>query len=147
MAEVTARVKSIEGMQLLGESGSGHALVMDAAPEVGGRNMGIRPMELLLIGLGGCASIDVLTILRKGRHEVRDCVATIKGIRAESEPKVFVRIDLHFTVTGNDIPSQAVERAIRLSEEKYCSASAMLGKTAKIVTSFDIVSPNTTGAA
>lgn len=132
MAEITARVKWIEDMQLLGESGSGHALVMDAAPSVGGRDMGIRPMELFLIGLGGCASIDVLTILRKGRHTVTDCVATIRGIRAEEDPKVFLEIYLHFTVTGKGLPASAVERAIRLSEEKYCSAAAMLGKTATI---------------
>lgn len=132
MAEITARVKWIEGMQMLGESGSGHTLVMDAAPSVGGRDMGVRPMELFLIGLGGCASIDVLTILRKGRHTVTDCVATIRGIRAEEDPKVFLEIYLHFTVTGKELPANAVERAIRLSEEKYCSAAAMLGKTATI---------------
>ncbi len=139
MAEITARVKLIEGMQMLGESGSGHALVMDAAPSVGGRDMGVRPMELLLIGMGGCASIDVVTILRKGRHAVTDCVATLKGVRAETDPKVFLEIFLHFVVTGKGLPANAVERAIRLSEETYCSASAMLGKTAKIQTSFEIV--------
>ncbi|MBF0162091.1 MAG: OsmC family protein [Magnetococcales bacterium] len=139
MAEVTARVKWIDGMQMLGESGSGHTLVMDAAPSVGGRDMGIRPMELLLLGLGGCASIDVLTILRKGRHAITDCVATLKGVRAESDPKVFLEIDLHFVVTGKEVPASAVERAIRLSEEKYCSASAMLGKTATIHSSYEIM--------
>ena len=139
MAEITARVKLIEGMQMLGESGSGHALVMDAAPSVGGRDMGVRPMELLLIGMGGCASIDVVTILRKGRHTVTDCVATLKGVRAETDPKVFLEIFLHFVVTGKGLPANAVERAIRLSEETYCSASAMLGKTAKIQTSYEIV--------
>ncbi|MEO5339288.1 MAG: OsmC family protein [Magnetococcus sp. MYC-9] len=138
MADVTARVKLIDGMQLLGESGSGHTLVMDAAPSVGGRDMGIRPMELLLIGMGGCASIDVLTILRKGRHAVSDCVATLRGSRAESDPKVFLEIYMHFTVTGKELPAHAVERAIRLSEEKYCSASAMLGKTATIHSSYEI---------
>ncbi len=139
MAEITARVKWIEGMQMLGESGSGHTLVMDAAPSVGGRDMGIRPMELFLIGLGGCASIDVLTILRKGRHTVTDCVASIRGVRAEDDPKVFLEIYLHFTVTGKGLPANAVERAIRLSEEKYCSASAMLGKTAKIQSTHTIM--------
>lgn len=138
MAETTARVKWIEGMQMLGESGSGHALVMDAGASVGGRNMGIRPMELLLLGMGGCASIDVLTILRKGRHAVSDCVATLKGIRAETEPKVYLQIDMHFSITGKSIPPNAVERAIRLSEEKYCSASAMLGKTATIHSTYKI---------
>ena len=139
MAEVTARVKWIDGMQMLGESGSGHTLVMDAAPTVGGRDMGVRPMELLLLGLGGCASIDVLTILRKGRHAISDCVVTLKGSRAESDPKVFLEIYLHFVVTGKELPVNAVERAIRLSEEKYCSASAMLGKTATIHSSYEIM--------
>ena len=139
MAEVTARVKWIEGMQMLGESGSGHTLVMDAAPTVGGRNMGMRPMELLLLGLGGCASIDVLTILRKGRHAVSDCVTTLKGTRSESDPKVFLEIYLHFTVTGKGLPANAVERAVRLSRETYCSAAAMLGKTAQIQFTYEIV--------
>lgn len=139
MAEVTARVKLIEGMQMLGESGSGHTLVMDAAPTVGGRNMGMRPMELFLVGLGGCASIDLLTILRKGRHAVSDCVATIKGLRAEEDPKVFLQITMHFTITGKGLPVHAVERAIRLSEEKYCSAAAMLGKTATIHSTYEIM--------
>ena len=139
MSEVTARVKLIEGIQMLGESGSGHSLVMDGGPAVGGRNMGVRPMELLLIGMGGCAAIDVLNILRKGRHDVRDCVAELRGVRAETEPKVYVEIAIHFTVTGRNIPEKAVERAISLSEEKYCSASAMLGKTAAIRSSFAIV--------
>lgn len=139
MAEVTARVKLIEGMQMLGESGSGHTLVMDAAPVVGGRDMGMRPMELFLVGLGGCASIDLLTILRKGRHTVSDCVATIRGLRAEEDPKVFLQIYMHFTVTGKGLPAHAVERAIRLSEEKYCSAAAMLGKTATIQSTYEII--------
>ncbi len=139
MAEITARIKWIEGMQMLGESGSGHTLVMDAAPSVGGRDMGVRPMELFLLGLGGCASIDVLTILRKGRHTVSDCVATLRGIRAETDPKVFLEIYMHFVVTGKGLPAHAVERAIRLSEETYCSASAMLGKTAKIQSTYEIM--------
>ncbi|MBF0179400.1 MAG: OsmC family protein [Magnetococcales bacterium] len=139
MGKVTARVKLIEGIQMVGESGSGHAVVMDGSPDVGGRNMGVRPMELFLMGLGGCASIDVLTILRKGRHNVKDCEARIQGARAESDPKVFLEIQMHFIVTGKDIPSKAVERAIQLSEEKYCSAAAMLAKTATIHTSFEIV--------
>ncbi|MEO5362943.1 MAG: OsmC family protein [Magnetococcus sp. DMHC-8] len=139
MAEITARVKWVEGMQMLGESGSGHTLVMDAAPAVGGRDMGVRPMELLLLGLGGCASIDVLTILRKGRHQVSDCVATLRGMRAETDPKVFLEIYMHFVVTGKGLPANAVERAIRLSEEKYCSASAMLGKTATIHSTCEIM--------
>lgn len=139
MGAVKARIKLIEGIQMLGESGSGHTVVMDAAESVGGRNMGIRPMELLLIGMGGCASIDVLNILRKGRHEVVDCVAEVSGLRADSEPKVFTAIDVHYTVTGRAIPDKAIQRAIKLSEEKYCSASAMLGKTATIKSSYTIV--------
>ncbi len=139
MGKVTSRVKLIDGIQMIGESGSGHTVVMDGSVDVGGRNMGIRPMELLLIGLGGCANIDVLNILRKGRHDVTDSEVTLTAVRAETEPKVFVEIQMHFIVTGTDIPSKAVERAIQLSEEKYCSASAMLGKTAAIRTSFAIV--------
>ncbi|MBF0454906.1 MAG: OsmC family protein [Magnetococcales bacterium] len=139
MGAVSARIKLVEGIQMLGESGSGHTVVMDAAESVGGRNMGIRPMELLLIGMGGCASIDVLNILRKGRHTVQDCVAEVNGVRAETEPKVFTEITVHYTLTGEKIPAKAVERAIQLSEEKYCSASAMLGKTATITSTYTIV--------
>jgi putative redox protein len=138
MAAITARVKLVDGLQMVGESGSGHALVMDAAESVGGRNTGVRPMELLLIGMGGCTSIDVVTILRKGRHDITDCEARITGVRAEEDPKVFVEIDIHFIVTGRNLPQSAVERAIQLSEEKYCSASIMLGKTARIKTSYEI---------
>lgn len=141
MGKVTSHVKLIDGIQMVGESGSGHVVVMDGSPDAGGRNMGIRPMELLLIGLGGCANIDVLTILRKGRHAVTHCEVKLQGVRAETDPKVFEKIQMHFIVTGKDIPSKAVERAIQLSEQKYCSAAAMLGKTATIHTSFDIVEP------
>lgn len=140
MANVTARVKLIEGIQMVGESGSGHTVVMDASPEVGGRNMGIRPMELLLIGMGGCSSIDVLAILRKGRHNVMDCVAELQGVRASEDPKVYTEITLHYTITGTDIPARAVERAIDLSKEKYCSASIMLGQSAEIKTSYELIS-------
>nr|CRH08168.1 Conserved protein of unknown function. putative protein yhfA [Candidatus Magnetococcus massalia] len=139
MAETTARVKLIEGMQMLGESGSGHTTVMDAAESVGGRNMGVRPMELLLMGMGGCSSIDVMQILRKGRHQIDDCEAKLSATRSETEPKVFTQIKLHFTLTGNGLTAKAVERAIDLSMEKYCSASIMLGKTAAIETSYDII--------
>lgn len=139
MGEITARVKWVDGIQFLGETGSGHALVMDGAPTVGGRNMGMRPMELLLVGMGGCSGIDVVEILRKGRHDVRGCEASLKALRAETDPKVFTRIDILFTITGKGIPETAVERAVKLSEEKYCSASAMLGKTAEIHFSFEIV--------
>ncbi|MBF0621549.1 MAG: OsmC family protein [Magnetococcales bacterium] len=139
MAETKARIKLIEGIQMLGESGSGHTVVMDAAPEMGGRNMGVRPMELLLIGMGGCTSIDVLNILRKGRHDVKDCDVSVSGKRADTEPKVYTDITVHFKITGTKIPEKAVQRAISLSEEKYCSASIMLGKTAQIHTSYEII--------
>ncbi|MBF0153054.1 MAG: OsmC family protein [Magnetococcales bacterium] len=138
---MTARVKLIEGIQMVGESGSGHTLVMDGAESVGGRDMGVRPMELLLIGMGGCTSIDVLHILRKGRHAVQDLEVAIRGERAEEDPKVFLKIKVHYRITGRDIPLQALERAIKLSEEKYCSASIMLGKTASIETSYEVVAP------
>lgn len=139
MSAVTARVKLIEGIQMLGETGSGHALVMDGAPESGGRNLGVRPMELFLVGLGGCTTIDVVTILRKGRHHVTDCQVSIQGVRADDDPKVFITIAVHYLVTGKDLPAGAVERAIKLSEEKYCSASAMLGRTARIQSTFEII--------
>ncbi|MBF0158703.1 MAG: OsmC family protein [Magnetococcales bacterium] len=135
---MTARIKLIDGLQLLGESGSGHTVVMDAAESVGGRNMGVRPMELLLIGMGGCTSIDILTILRKGRHRVTDCEVLLKGVRASEDPKVLVEIDVHYILTGSELPTAAVERAIKLSEEKYCSASIMLGRTARIHNSYEI---------
>ncbi|MEO5365440.1 MAG: OsmC family protein [Magnetococcus sp. WYHC-3] len=139
MAQTTARVKLVQGIQMVGESGSGHTVVMDGSAEGGGRNMGIRPMELLLIGAGGCSSIDVLHILRKGRHQVSDCEVQLVGERADTDPKVYTAITLHFRITGRGIPEAAVERAIQLSMEKYCSASITLGKTARIQTSFELI--------
>lgn len=134
-----ARVKWVEDALFLGESGSGHAVVMDGPPESGGRNLGARPMEMLLMGMGGCASFDVVHILRKGRHEVRSCEALIDAERAETEPKVFTRIHLHFVVSGKGLTEAVVERAIKLSAEKYCSASIMLGKTATVSHDFELV--------
>lgn len=134
-----ARVKWVENVCFVGESDSGHALVMDGAPEAGGRNLGMRPMELLLIGMGGCTSFDVVTILKKARQRVTDCVAEISAERAESVPKVFTRIHVHFKVSGHDLNPAQVQRAIQLSAEKYCSASLMLGKTAEITHDFEIV--------
>ncbi len=134
-----ARVKWVDGMMFVGESGSGHAVVMDGAPEAGGRNLGIRPMEMLLIGMGGCSSIDVVMILKKGREAITDCVAEIEAERAETEPKVFTKIHIHFIVTGKNLNSAKVERAIQLSAEKYCSASIMLGATATITHDFEVV--------
>jgi putative redox protein len=133
-----ARVKWIDGVAMLGESGSGHGVVMDGPPELGGRNVGVRPMEMLLIGLGGCTQFDVLMILRKARQTVTDCVVELTAERAETDPKVFTAIHVHFIVTGRGLDPQRVERAIKLSAEKYCSASIMLGATASITHDFEI---------
>lgn len=134
-----ARVKWVEGITFMGEADSGHALIMDGAPEVGGRNLGIRPMEMLLIGAGGCTSIDVIMILQKSRQDVTDCEVQIEAERAPEHPKVFTKIHLHFVVKGRDLKPEMVERAIKLSAEKYCSASIMLGKTAQVTHDFEIV--------
>lgn len=128
-----------EGMSFVAETGSGHLIAMDGAPEAGGRNLAPRPMELLLAGVGGCTSFDVVTILRKGRQDIIDCAVRIKAERATEDPKVFTRIDMHFTVTGRNLKPEAVGRAIKLSAEKYCSASIMLGKTAEIHHTWEIV--------
>lgn len=121
-----------------GTAGSGHSVTMDGPPDHGGENLGARPMEMMLLGLGGCASFDVVHILRKRRLEVAGCVAEIEAERADTEPKVFTRIHLHFKVTGEGITDKAVARAVELSAEKYCSASIMLGKTAEITHSYEI---------
>jgi putative redox protein len=134
-----ARLKWVEGALMVGESGSGHAVVLDGAPEYGGRNLGPRPMEMLLIGMGGCTQFDVVHILRKGRHDVRLCEVELEAERADSDPKVFTRIHAHFRVGGPGITDKAVERAIKLSAEKFCSASIMLGATARITHDFEIV--------
>ncbi|PWC52995.1 OsmC family protein [Azospirillum sp. TSO22-1] len=133
-----ARVKWVDGMMFVGESGSGHAVVMDAAPAVGGRDLGIRPMEMLLLGMGGCSSIDVLMILKKGRQTVTDCWVELEAERAETDPKVFTKIHAHFVVTGSKLDPAKVERAIALSAEKYCSASVMLGAMARITHDFEV---------
>ncbi len=133
-----ARVKWLDNMSFVGESGSGHSVVMDGPPELGGRNLGVRPMEMLLLGLGGCSSFDVVLILQKSKQAVTDCEVEIEAERADSEPKVFTRIHLHFIVKGHDLSPEKVERAIRLSAEKYCSASIMLGKTATVTHDFEI---------
>ncbi len=123
----------------LGKTESGHEVPMDGPPDHGGKNQGPRPMEMLLLGLGGCASFDVVHILRRGRQHIRGCRAEIRAERAQSDPKVFTRIHLHFIVEGSGLDKKRVERAISLSAEKYCSASIMLAKTAKITHDFDIV--------
>ncbi len=133
-----ARIKWIENVAFLGETGSGHAVLMDGAPEGGGRNLGPRPMELVLIGTGGCTAYDVVHILKKSRAEISDCVAEIQAERADEDPKVFTKIHFHFIVTGKNLKPEQVERAIHLSAEKYCSASIMLGKTAAITHDFEI---------
>jgi putative redox protein len=134
-----ARIKLVDGMMFVGESGSGHAVVMDGAPEYGGRNLGIRPMEMLLIGLGGCTAFDVVQILRKGREQVSDCEVEVTAERAEADPKVFTKIHVDYRVRGRDLAPAKVERAIQLSKEKYCSASIMLGAVAEITHSWTAV--------
>lgn len=134
-----ARVKWLDHMSFVGESGSGHSVVMDGPPHAGGRNLGIRPMEMLLLGMGGCASFDVVMILQKGRQAITDCDVEITAERADKEPKIFTKIHLHFTVSGKQLNADRVEKAIKLSAEKYCSASIMLGKSAEITHDFNII--------
>jgi putative redox protein len=126
------------GMAFSAETGSGHMLVMDGAPEGGGRNLAPRPMETFLAGAGGCTAYDVVLILKRGRHDVRGCSVEIKAQRAETEPKVFTHIQMHFVVTGRAVPDAAVARAVALSHERYCSATAMLVHTAKIEHSHEV---------
>lgn len=137
MLECTVRWH--EGMSFIAETGSGHMVPMDGAPAAGGRNLAPRPMELLLAGAGGCTSFDVVSILRKGRQDVSDCSVKLMAERAEEDPKVFTRIDMHFVVKGRGLKPDAVERAVRLSADKYCSASIMLGKTAVMNHTWEIV--------
>lgn len=137
--ETLIRWAGPSGMTFTAETGSGHILAMDGAPEGGGRNLAPRPMELLLAGAGGCTAYDVVLILRRGRHDVRGCEVRVQAERAQEDPKVFTRIGLHFVVTGRGLKPEAVERAVHLSHEKYCSATAMLGKTAAIEVSFEVV--------
>ena len=133
-----ARIKWLENVAFVAESESGHAMVMDGAPEGGGRNLGPRPMEALLMGAGGCTAYDVVHILKKSRAPVTDCVVEIDAERATTDPKVFTKIHFHFIVTGKALKPQLVERALHLSAEKYCSASIMLGKSAVITHDFEV---------
>ena len=133
-----ARIKLADGMTFVAESGSGHAVVVDAAPDVGGRNLGPRPMELVLMGAGACTAVDVMMILRKARQPVTDCIVEMESDRASEDPKVFTRIHLRYIVTGKGLAQPQVERAIRLSKEKYCSATIMLAKTAEVSFDFEI---------
>jgi len=137
-----ARVHLTEGLTFVAESGSGHALVVDASPDVGGRNLGPRPMELVLMGTGACTAIDVMLILRKARQSVAHCVVELDSERATEDPKVFTRVHFHFIVSGAGLAPAQVERAIKLSRDKYCSATAMLAKTAEITSDFEIREAN-----
>ncbi len=128
-----------EGMSFIAQTGSGHLVPMDGAPEAGGHNWAARPMELLLAGAGGCTSFDVISILKKSRQDIRACEVKLTAERANEDPKIFTQIHLHFVVTGRGLKPEAVERAVKLSAEKYCSASIMLGKTAEMKHSFEIV--------
>ncbi len=135
-----ASVKWVDGAAFVGESGSGHAVVMDGPPDHGGRNIGMRPMEMLLIGVGGCSSIDVIGILQKARQDVIDCEVKLEAERADAVPAVFTKINMHFVVTGRSLKESHVKRAVDLSAEKYCSASIMLGKAGVEIThSYEIV--------
>ncbi len=134
-----ARVKWVGDAMFVGESGSGHAIVIDGPPEGGGRNLGMRPMELLLLGAGGCTAYDVVQILRKSRQRVAGCRVELSAERSEAVPKVFTRIHVHYVVTGRGIKPAVVERAIRLTAEKYCSATIMLGRTAEITHDYEII--------
>jgi putative redox protein len=132
--QMQATVKWIDGVMFVGESGSGHAVVMDGPAEHGGRNMGIRPMEMVLLGVGGCSSFDVVHILQKGKNRIVDCITEISAERVDAVPSVFSKIHLHFIVTGHDLKESAVERAVKLSAEKYCSAAIMLGNAGVEIT-------------
>lgn len=132
-------VRWLDGMAFVAETGSGHLVSMDGAPEAGGRNLAPRPMELLLAGAGGCSAFDVVLILKRSRQDVRDCEVRLIAERAETDPKVFTRVGFHYTVRGKNLKPEVVERAIHLSAEKYCSASIMLGKTAELAHEWEII--------
>jgi len=133
-----SRIKWIEGAAWMAESGSGHAVVLDGSEEIGGRNLGMRPMEMVLVGLGGCSAMDVLHMLRKSRQDLHDCIIEIEAQRADSIPKVFTQIHLHFIVSGNKLKESRVKQAVQLSAEKYCSVSQMLNKTAEISYDYEL---------
>lgn len=134
-----ARVKWVEKVSFLGETASNHAVLMDGSAEGGGRNLGPRPMELLLLGAGGCTSFDVIGILKKSRQAVSDCYVELEAERADTDPKVFTKIHMHFVVTGRNIKPEVVEKAIKLSADKYCSASIMLGAMAVVTHDFEVI--------
>lgn len=134
-----ARVKWLDHMTFVGESDSGHSVVMDGPPEAGGRNLGIRPMEMVILGLGGCSSFDVVSILKKTRQNISDCQVEITAERAETEPKVFTKIHAHFVVTGKNLDAKKVEKAVSLSADKYCSVSIMLAATVDVTHDYEII--------
>lgn len=131
-------IKWIDNMMMVGESASGHAVVMDGPEELGGKNLGIRPMEMLLLGMGGCTTVDVVSTLKKMREEVQDCYAEITAKRTDEHPKVFTQIHIHFVIKGSGLNEKKIAKAISLSADKYCSASIMLGKTAVITHDFEV---------
>jgi len=137
--ECTVRWGGPGGMSFFAETGSGHLVALDGSPDGGGRNLAPRPMELVLVGTGACSAYDVVLILKRGRHDVRGCEVKLEAERAPTEPKVFTRIEFRFVVRGRNLPRDAVERAVRLSHEKYCSATAMLAKTAAIDYSIEVI--------
>ena len=137
--ECTVDWMPASGMAFVAETGSGHLITMDGAPDGGGRNLAPRPMETVLAGTAGCTAYDVVLILQRGRHDVRSCRVAVTSERAPADPKVFTKIHMHFVVSGRGVPAAAVERAVALSHERYCSASIMLGKTAEITTSFEVL--------
>lgn len=137
--ECTVNWLPASGMAFGAETGSGHLVTMDGAPDGGGRNLAPRPMEMLLVGAGGCTAYDVVLILKRGRHDVRGCQVKLSADRADADPKVFTRIRMHFVVTGSGLPPSAVERAIAMSHDKYCSATIMLGKTAEVQVTHEVV--------
>lgn len=137
--EVKVSWNGPSGMSFRAQTGSGHLVAMDGAPDGGGNNLAPRPMEMMLVGTGGCTAYDVVLILKRGREDVRGCEVTLQAERADTDPKVFTRINFHFVVTGKNLKHAAVERAIHLSHDKYCSATIMMAKTAAITTSFEIV--------
>ncbi len=134
-----ATIKWVDGVSFVAESESGHAVVIDGPPDAGGRNIGMRPMEMVLLGMGGCTAFDVVSILQKARQPVSDCRVELSAERADDLPQVFTRIHVHFVVSGTGLKEAQVERAVKLSAEKYCSASIMLGKTAEITHDFEII--------
>jgi putative redox protein len=137
-----AKLKLIENVCWLAQADSGHGVVIDGSPEIGGQNLGTRPMELVLMGLGGCSAMDVVSIMRKQRQEITDCVIELEAERATTDPKIFTKIHIHYIVTGKNLKEAQVKRAVDLSAEKYCSVSAMLGKAAAITHDYQIIEQN-----